>query len=1308
MSVKSLVARAKEMGAQAIALTDHGVVTGFYEFMNACEGAGIKPIPGVETYFFPDRTDESDKTKSHLILMAKDIEGYKAIAKAVTESFKHLSGGANSVPRMDYKLLRKWFGKGAAGHGRVYATSACMNGVLADIILADQAVLHEAEKIERKRDKYHPNDDEFLDLKKEKEENEAVLAELIVERDHLASLSKTSAAGLTRRLKTMKVESQEAKDIESEIEGIHKQNEKANKELADIKLKIASQKRKNTLINQKYKAIEAQVIKWEEENDKAKAIRESVQTDDERLQKARETATEFVNIFGKNNYFIELQYHGIKDEARVMPILASLGNEMGIPLIAANDAHYAKKEDARARELVSALRFDQIINEDEKPEGYGELYIKTDAELREALEKILPSKTVDEAISNIDIVEANCNIVLVKGNHYPKYKSKDGTEVDPGELLRALAEKGIERRFPDKRSFTKAYRERLEYELDVISKSGFNDYLCIVQDFLNFGRKYATENEYGVGYTIGPGRGSAVGSLVCYLTGITSIDPLKYGLLFERFLNLERVSMPDIDSDFHTEIRGEVLKYVKGLYGENAVASITTKGTMAAKLAIRNAGRVTDVPLSVVDTITRQIPNKPGTTLDDLPNEVLVMGKANPIIDQLIKDARAIEGVISSFGTHAAGVIISDNDDVSDYVALMYNPDKDQWAVQCDMGECEHDAGLLKMDFLGLKNIDVINETLQYIYVNKGEKIDIEQAPFEEEIFSKIFSAGKTNSVFQFESNGMKEMLRQFKPSDINDLILLVAAYRPGPMQYLDSIIKVKHGKETPEYIVPKLKPILAPTYGKPIYQEQVMQIFNKVAGFSLGEADIIRRAMGKKKIDILTDPSTNYKNKFIDGLIRAGASETQAENFWNELLDFANYAFNKSHAAAYAFVAYYTAWLKYHYTAEFMCAVMARADRTKLPALIAECRSMGLTVSGPDINHSVERFKNKGDNVLFGFSDIKGVANAGSGIIAERDKNGQYRSYKDLINRTIAGKGEHSILNKTVAEALIQSGALDSFGNRASLLEVLEPLMDTVKKLKNKEIELAERKDELLKEAAKGATEKAIAALNRKISNSEKSVEELKLKLRDITLLPKIENKAEKLEKEKEILGFYISGSPLDDYDDIIKKSRVASIANVTSGNCRVCGMISELTIKQRKSDGKPLAFFKLTDKTGETSVKCWTKEYALFKDLIDDGAVVVIEGRMDVEDPDDESSEAGLTVKTLKEITIPNKTQIIISVPSVIVWIDKIRELVSEYASENGGCKLVVHDMLLDELRDADFTVAEKILSANFGDDISIRKLA
>ena len=1302
MRIKELVNTAKEMGAPAVALTDHGVLTGIFKLMSECQKAGIKAIPGVEAYVFADRDNEDQikPVKRHMILLAKNIEGYRAISKAAKEAY---TLATKETPRMDHALLRKYFGFGAAGHGNVIATSACMNGILAEPILGDEIIKHEVEKAKKRRDKHQPVTSEFLDLLKEKEERDEEVAGLVAKREALMADSKINLNGIARKIKTVKEDSEREK-LQQELEELTQKKAEAANGLVSVRAEIAKKKSSNTAFSKSFKAMERSIGKWEAENDRIAEIEASIKPDAERYAEAKADAEIYRDIFGNGNFFIELQYHGISQEERCMPMLAKLAKELGIPVVAANDAHYAKQSDAYANELVRAMRFNQPIS-DVKEEGYGELYLKTDDELRESLLKILDAETVNEALANIDIIVDSCDVEFPKGEHFPTFKG--GL---PGETtamrLRRLAEEGIKWRYPNAAEFTQEYKDRLEYEHSIIDQQGFNDYLCIVQDIIEYARGLEKKNKYGFGYLVGPGRGSAVGSLVCYLTGITSLDPIKYGLLFERFLNPERVSQPDIDTDFHTEIRAEIRKYICSKYGEDAVCSILTIGTMAARLAPRNVGRVTGVPQGIVDDVCRVIPKTPKTKLSlDRPEDAAAKAKLdqmcndNPVVAKLVYDSKLVEGVASDYGMHAAGLIISDNDDVTDHIPVMYNFDKGQWVSQCDMKEAEEEAGLLKMDLLGLKNINIINESLHRNYDNSGERLDIESVPFMEEVFSEIFARGRTNSVFQFESSGMKEMLKNFRPSSFEDLILLVAAYRPGPMQYLDDIIAVKHGRKKPEYLVPQLKEILEPTYGSPIYQEQVMQIFNKVAGFSLGEADIIRRAMGKKKMEILTDPATDYKGKFIKGFVAAGAHEYHAECLWNELLDFADYAFNKSHAAAYALIAYFTAYLKYHHTPEFMCGVMARTARDKIPPLLAECRSMGLTIRQPNINVSEQHYANTGNTITFGFSNILGVSAAGEEIAAERGRNGNYGSIKEAISRLSTPVGGNRVIaNIGVIEALIRSGAFDSFcgGNRSALSSTVGELTELSKKLTTKQNEL----EALRKQLANGKppTEKELKSMEKKIVTREKAVSELKQRISSIVFVGGMEDRREKLDKEKEMLGCYVTGHPLDDYDEAIKAVNASTIDQITDGNVRVCGIVSELQIRQRKKDGADLGFFVLSDKTDEIQVKCWTKEFEKFSHLIFDDAVIELEGYLRTETEVNDSGEdyvvdRSITVTGIKPLKMPNHGKIIIAVSSIFDWTDRIYDIVNGFNDAQGHA-LVVHDMKFDEMRQAKFKVSPDLL--------------
>lgn len=1288
MSIQSLVSRAKELNAPALALTDHGILTGVIEFVKTCRKNDINPIVGIEAYF---STDGSDNEKAHLILMAKDYAGYAAISKAVRDSYAHLL--RDEFPRMTYDILEKWFGPGTEGHGRVIATSACSNGVLAAILCKNDAMDNEVEKLKRKQERYAPPDDAFLDAMKADEEAAAQIEALIAKREALKTES-YSTAGLKRRLRTAKEGSEEFTKLSAEIAELEEKKERATKELDRIKAEIATRKKEKSEKAKLLKKQKESVDKWLSLQEQIDALSGNAIPESVLLEEAKASAIRFRNIFGKD-FYIELQNHDLPQEAYVMPLLAKLAEDLSIPVVAANDAHYAtsSSDDVRARTLVAATRFNRVIDPAEETEpGYGELYIKDDAQLREALVKILPAAICDEALLNIGKIANDCNFEFPSGSHYPVFVGGNPGE-SAADRLRRLATEGITVRYPD--SWDNAKKERMEYELSVIDKMGFSDYLCIVQDFLAYGRSLVSIYPEKIGYTIGPGRGSAAGSLVAYLVGITDIDPMEYGLLFERFLNPERVSMPDIDSDFSPDVRGLVIDYVRQKYGENAISAIITKGTFAAKGAIRAAGRVTDVPLSVVDQVCGMVAMNESISDSKQIEEAC---KTNPIISDLIADAKLIEGVTTQYGAHAAGIIIADSEDISDYVPLHYNTDKQQWVAQCDMVQAEAELGLLKFDFLGLKNLKIITDCIRQVYNNHGIKIDMSKIakPFEPEVFKKIFAAGKTNAIFQFESPGMKKTLRGFKPDCFADIILLNAAYRPGPMQYIDDLTAVKHGRKKPVYIANGLKEILAPTYGYPIYQEQVMQIFNRIAGFSLGEADIIRRAMSKKKLSVLTDEKTDYYGKFIRGLMANGASKEDAEAFWTQLLDFANYAFNKSHAACYADIAYKTAWLKLHYPAEYMSSVMRLADYDEYPALVEECKSLGVQILPPDINQSDVHFSATSDgNIRFGLGDIKGIGNA-CDTVTEARAEGPFVSIRDIAIRVPS-------IKQSAYSLLIRTGAFDSFcgGNRTALLAWIDDFLDAHGKSIAKTNKLYELKNQL----SEATDKKTQAKLNRSIQACEKSIAELSEIMASPIASYAEKNTEQQLEDEYTLLGYYVSGSPWDKF-----ASAAAKVKNVTpvseldgEGNYTLCGIIKSVRRLLRKKDSKPFASFVLFDAGGTTEITCYTQEYERLKDMIIDGNAVrvVVKARMS-----DYNGESVLKLNAVSMSPLQaEEKKLVYHGSSIADWIDNYGLLLS-YRSDS-GFNLYFHDALTGDLRKADFRVDERIVDELKSLDMVITKL-
>lgn len=1307
MTITRMFERAKELEAPAVALTDHGILTGTIDFLKAAKEYGIKGIPGIEAYYIP--TAEFNNRGHHLILMAKDWQGYTAICHAQKLAYDNI---VHEAPCMDKDILKKVFGPGSDGHGHVIATSACVGGILARILLEDEELVKSTEKLRNKQMKYHPVDDEIQDIQMKLDEFDANLDDLIKRRDELDSC-KINVTGLKRVLRSLKPEDDEYANAEKAVNDALAKKEDIANELKTVKKEIADTRRARTA----FKTAESKKLdsaeKWIDVQNQIDAIVNTKQGEETLYAKAKAECVDFNDIFGEGNFYVELQYHRILNEKYVMPLLAKIAAETNVPVVAANDAHYASnsRDEIRARTLISALRFNKEI--EEGGEGYGELYMKGDDELLAYLSEVIPPEVAQTAIENIGKIVDSCNVELPHEKHYPVYPT-DGTET-AAQRLRRLANEGIANRYPSKQ-WTPEFEKRMNYELDIIDNMGFSDYLCIVQDYLDYGRQLGFDCPEKIGYTIGPGRGSAAGSIVCYLVGITDIDPMRYGLLFERFLNPERVSMPDIDADFAPEVRDKVIEYVQEKYRSTdpvvraegtPICSIITKGTLAARGAIKSAARVTNIPISLAESMSNQVPLAPHVKIDDIPN-LDEQCNANPVIKQLIADAKLIEGLTVNYGMHAAGVIIADNGDVGKYVPLYRNITRNgatgPWIAQLDMVQCEGDAGLLKMDFLGLNNLDIITDTIRRVKRNNGIEIDIQHIPEEKEVFAKIFSNGNTDTVFQFESGGMKDMLRQFKPGNMEDIVLLVAAYRPGPMQFIPDIIKVKHGQMKPHYIADGLEEILKETYGYPIYQEQVMQIFNKIGGFSLGESDVIRRAMSKKKLAVLTDPKTNYKGKFMDGLMKHGATMQDAEAFWEQLLDFANYAFNKSHAACYATISYMTAWLKYHYPAEYMCSVMSRTTFGKLPLLVNNCRKMNLRILQPNINLSQDGFVNDDDRIMFGFGNIKGLGSSGAEIVAERNENGAFNSVKDFVVRMISGSHSKAY-DKTTMENLIKSGAFDEFcdGNRASLLDSIEEFGEATKKMLEKKRIYAERKELLdqMDDATPAADRKKA---ERAVTNAIKSMEAANELYGQHNFVLVQEDIGKKLDEEYKLLGMYLSGNPFSEYSDAAKalKNRT-EITDVYSAQEKsvvtICGLIKDIKKLQRKSDGRQFATFQLFDDTGEIEVKCFTKAFATYGEFVEENVAVAITGYVSVDKmvlDDGSVQELGVNV-SVKEMSVLKRNAnelMIISGDTVFDWQDNY-ETIKKYVSPS-GYQAVFTDKFNGMIRKTGLILSKDILNA------------
>ena len=894
------------------------------------------------------------------------------------------------------------------------------------------------------------------------------------------------------------------------------------------------------------------------------------------FEKSKSAAKTFVDIFG-DRFYIEVMRHGMPEEDVINDGLVKVARELNIPLVATNDSHYLEQRDAPAHDVLLCIGTGKTVSDTSRMKFYSDqFYVKSDAEMRE-LWADLP-----EACDNTVEIAKRIDIrIPEKVYHLPAFpvpQDAPNRELSAEEYLREVCEQGlIERYGEDRAKNDAALRERFEYELSVILKMGFASYFLIVWDFI----KYAKDHDIPVG----PGRGSAVGSVVAYCLKITDLDPLKYNLLFERFLNPERISMPDIDTDFCVERRDEVIKYVTEKYGEDRVAQIVTFGTMAARAAVRDAGRALGVPLPDVDRVAKMIPSGPGglsiaQALEQIP-ELKALSSASPEIRRLLDTAKAIEGLARNAGTHAAGVVISPGPLV-EYAPLA----KSDAGVntQYDMVWAEK-IGLLKMDFLGLRNLTVMKNAVDEIRRTTDPQFDIARIPDDDQRTYEMLSRGETMGVFQLESEGMVRVCTELRPSNFNDIIALVALYRPGPMDWIPSYIAVKHGRQKPAYLHPKLEAILSETYSVACYQEQVMQMARDIAGFSMGQADELRKVMGKKQKDKIPV----YREKFVKGCKEhSDIDEALAQKIFEFIEPFAGYGFNKSHAAAYAWVAYQTAYLKANHPLPYFAALMTSVtDKTdKLVEYIDEAKKMGIAVLPPDVNASLIHFAVVGDRIRFGLSAIKGVGEGAVRVILDaRDAGGEFKDLFELAKRV-----DTKQVNRRVFEALIKCGALDGLpGNRAQKIAALDAALD---------IAAAESRDAQLGQVSLfGDAPAAAAALAPTLPNVPPPTT------------------MQTLQWEKETLGIFVSGHPLADVADALARTGAVPVKDLRSREddsfVTVAGMVTSVRRTLTKA-GQQILIAQLEDTTGSTDVVVFAKLYPQVQGHFVQDKILVVKGRL------------------------------------------------------------------------------------------------
>lgn len=913
-------------------------------------------------------------------------------------------------------------------------------------------------------------------------------------------------------------------------------------------------------------------------------------------EEAKKVAKKYQDCFGKENYFLELQNHGISEQQIVNQQLVRMSEELGIELVCTNDCHYTYDSDVEAHDVLLCIQTGKkVSDEDRMRYDGGQYYVKSEEEMKALFPYAL------QAVENTQKIANRCHVEIEFGNYkIPKYQVPEGFS-SAWEFLNHLCEEGFREKYVRNDEYDDKQRkdiyDDMQYELGIIQKMGFVEYILIVWDYINWCRNHDC--------WVGPGRGSAAGSRVCYCTGITNIDPVKYSLLFERFLNPERVSMPDIDVDFEYAERYRAIEYVQEKYGQDSVTQIVTFGTMAARGVIKAVGKALDFPYSQMDQLAKMVPMELNITIDkalEMNPEFRGIYESNPAIHDLIDMSKRLEGLPNHTSVHAAGVVIYPGI-ASDYVPLGRANDGSPTA-EYNMVQLE-ELGLLKMDFLGLRTLTVLKDAVKNIKASTGKDIDIDHIDLNDKAVLDFIGTGRTEGVFQLESAGMQSFMKELKPQNFEDIVAGISLYRPGPMDFIPNYIKGKNDQDAITYVTPELKSILEPTYGCIVYQEQVMQIVQKLAGYTMGQADNIRRAMSKKKQYVIDEERKSFvygdEARGIKGCVVNGIAEEAADSIYDSMVDFAKYAFNKSHAAAYAVISVQTAWLKYYYPVEFMAALMTSVidNSAKASEYLYHCKTMGIKVLPPDINVGQGEFTAEGKNIRYGLYAIKSLGRPViDRIIEERQLGGPYRTLQDFIQRTTDRD-----VNKRAVENLIKAGACDSLdGTRKQMVAVYATIIDQTVSQKKSMMSGQMSLFDLVPEEARHDFEVRYPA----VGEFEKEV---------------------LLGFEKEVLGIYLSGHPLEEYTDKLKKNITASttdfVRDEETGAVKVAdnatvvvgGMISDKTVKFTKNN-QAMAFIELEDMTGSVEVIVFPKIYAKYQHALTmDGKIFVI-GRATIED--------------------------------------------------------------------------------------------
>lgn len=1264
--VGQIFERAKELGASAVAITDHGNMMAMYDAQRAAKKTGLKYIVGVESYI----REDDEKHRRHLIIMAKTQEGYRPLIKYVTDTnLRQDIVNKLAYPCGNKELLLKHFGKGSDGYGQVILTSACIAGVIASQFAGNRDKEHAIRKERKKLDALIPEDDpescrklaEMRNAEAERKQAQDVVraaksaqrkAESTIRRCQksipvLLSKWKEQAAicndgGTAARQKSCAARRDAWRKAVRDLAAAEKAEAEAETALAEAGAKEEDAKDTAAALKKELRNYIRDQGKRELIQKKIRSLSEGTVSEDEMYQAALREASWYRDNF--SDFYMEIQYHGLEDEQRVMPILVRVARELHIPLVAANDAHMVRgtDDDVLARTLIRATMFNHFTPTSASDH---ELYMKSEEELTEALSKLkIPTDAVEEAMRNVGVIADMCHCEVPNELHHPKFDSPYGE--DDVDAIYRLCREGQAKLFGD--AWTDEQEKRLRHELTVINTMGFNAYFLNLVRLLPYAewlgkvpkayvpeipkdyRKlipWCKQHGFDTGMGVGPGRGSGAGSIVCELLGITKLNPLSYDLLFERFLNPERVSMPDIDTDVRKATRQIFIDYIRQIFGDRAVSLIQTTSTLKAREAIRAAARIRSLETrgdtaslyAVGDPIARRVPKDPHAKLADVLDELKA---AFPSEDEqaIIHYATLIEGAKTGIGPHAAGVVIFDKPDLSDYIPLGVNVETQTWITQCDMNDVEA-HGMLKMDMLGLNTLDIITNTMQTVKDRHGVRLTLEDMTRDDPDVYRDIAEGWTDCVFQLGGEGMQNTMKQMHPNCFEDITAGIALYRPGPMEYIPEYIRGHQNPDAVVYDDPRLEPILKSTYGVLVYQEQVMQALQVLAGYSLGGADIVRRAMSKKKKKVIEEERNVFlygnKERNIPGAIANGVPQKTAEKVYDKIEAFAAYAFNKSHAAAYAKDTYITAWLQHHYPIEFYCGTLNEKALDFVPVIYKNMQERGIAMALPDINTADAEFTVKDDHtILYGLGHIKGVAGAAQAIVAERNANGPFVSVEDFVLRTG--------VKKDVFADLIDAGAFDNLfpRSRSVLRAYAETLLGLCASYRK-----AERALQTHGDAALADLEMAKAAFGMAASLPEKSAD------------------PDNLTRERDMLGIYLSGDPLDEVD-VPHKSSLIDIRNISEPRryAIVFGIVTNFR-EIRTKRGDTMAVFSITDRTGTLRAVAFPKAYEKMRGILDDGVIIEAKGDItednrgsgDDEDvPEFQIQVASLTVAKRKIQTI------------------------------------------------------------------------